>query len=608
MSFRASHLKSILDNLGQEEYTRIVNAAKYNDQTQLGQLVSEMDPRDFDFAIHFVNKIKDRFNNNVGIYKQFLDILSTYRRDKRTIIQIYNKVKDLFASQPDLFDEFQKFLPDPTMNAISPQEEPGLQQQSTTFVSPEEVSFFDKVQSHLASPQAYNEFLKVVNLYNKDIINKTILVERVAYFLQKSPELFTWFRTWINFQPSTNVRHIVNQFHTNGITLEQPFTSVALKEHFNKELLGLGRKDVQTWQSSGSYRLMPESERKSPSSGRDPLANSVLNDTWVSHPTWASEDESFSVHRKNIYEETLHRTEDEKFELDMKILTNQVAIQILKQLSNDLQQMSPEEVQSYVIHSKDISTTLYRKAIRVVYDDLRGEEMINAFLKKPAIAIPIILVKLINRNETWLKDRREHDRVWREIFKSNFWKALDVQGAELKANLDNKKGYAPHDLMHSTIRNGDTLVFEDSKVLESVVEIIKIFGAKDQHMLLVMDDLIVPVLTGTTELLYIPACFVVVLKLVHLLICRFIKLKRLQVTLNIDNTVAKQLHYPRDPNAASEIKGDRFEIGLKGLMAYLNNDVDLGELEEQSIACYGLEAYNLFAVPKILQTIRKTVF
>jgi paired amphipathic helix protein Sin3a len=46
--------------------------------------------------------------------------------------------------------------------------------------------------------------------------------------------------------------------------------------------------------------------------GRDDLCKEVLNDQYVSHPTWASEDGGFIASKKNIYEESLHRVEEER--------------------------------------------------------------------------------------------------------------------------------------------------------------------------------------------------------------------------------------------------------------------------------------------------------
>lgn len=70
-----------------------------------------------------------------------------------------------------------------------------------------------------------------------------------------------------------------------------------------------------------SYRLLPKNFPKAAASGRSDLARSVLNDDWVS-VTSGSEDFSFKAMRKNQYEESLFRCEDDRFEMDMIIETN----------------------------------------------------------------------------------------------------------------------------------------------------------------------------------------------------------------------------------------------------------------------------------------------
>lgn len=49
-----------------------------------------------------------------------------------------------------------------------------------------------------------------------------------------------------------------------------------------------------------------------PCSGRDQLCWEVLNDEYVSHPIWASEDSGFVASKKNQYEEAMHRCEEER--------------------------------------------------------------------------------------------------------------------------------------------------------------------------------------------------------------------------------------------------------------------------------------------------------
>ena len=63
-------------------------------------------------------------------------------------------------------------------------------------------------------------------------------------------------------------------------------------------------------------------------SGRDEMCKSVLNDEWVSQPTFASEDSGFLAHKKNAYEEALHRSEEERHEYQTHIdaITSTIAL------------------------------------------------------------------------------------------------------------------------------------------------------------------------------------------------------------------------------------------------------------------------------------------
>ena len=53
--------------------------------------------------------------------------------------------------------------------------------------------------------------------------------------------------------------------------------------------------------------------------GQDEMCRAILNDEWVSHPTWASKDTGFIAHKKNIYEDALHWSKEERHEYDFHI-------------------------------------------------------------------------------------------------------------------------------------------------------------------------------------------------------------------------------------------------------------------------------------------------
>lgn len=67
---------------------------------------------EFDDALDYVNKIKNRFSDHPGIYKQFLEMLKTYQRDEMPVQDLVSQVGDLFASAPDLVVEFKQFIPE----------------------------------------------------------------------------------------------------------------------------------------------------------------------------------------------------------------------------------------------------------------------------------------------------------------------------------------------------------------------------------------------------------------------------------------------------------------------------------------------------------------
>jgi histone deacetylase complex regulatory component SIN3 len=69
-------------------------------------------PVEFDQAISYVNKIKQRFANDERVYKAFLEILNMYRKGQKTISNVYDEVALLFRNHDDLLREFTYFLPD----------------------------------------------------------------------------------------------------------------------------------------------------------------------------------------------------------------------------------------------------------------------------------------------------------------------------------------------------------------------------------------------------------------------------------------------------------------------------------------------------------------
>ncbi|KAJ1808425.1 hypothetical protein LPJ75_004592, partial [Coemansia sp. RSA 2598] len=161
----------------------------------------------------------------------------------------------------------------------------------------------------------------------------------------------------------------------------------------------------------------------------------VLNDRWASHPTWASEDTDFVHHKKNVYEEAMFRSEEDRHEMDIEIDTNLSVIRQLTPIAQQIEQMDPEKQMQLTLPENfwGMSEALPRRALRKVYDSNRALEIIKAMHTHPAVAIPIVLKRLKQKDEEWRRQRREFAKIWREIDAKNYYRALDHQGLTFKS-------------------------------------------------------------------------------------------------------------------------------------------------------------------------------
>jgi paired amphipathic helix protein Sin3a len=152
--------------------------------------------------------------------------------------------------------------------------------------SAEEAEFFEKVKVYIGNKATYNAFLKVLNLFSHQIVDQDVLVNRVESFIGGQPELFEWFKKLVGYDKE--LEHTPVQ------------RSVRTDQSLDIDFCG------------PSYRHVSQSWHNPTCSGRDALCWDVLNDSYISHPTWASEDTGFVAAKKNQYEEALHRVEEER--------------------------------------------------------------------------------------------------------------------------------------------------------------------------------------------------------------------------------------------------------------------------------------------------------
>jgi paired amphipathic helix protein Sin3a len=173
-----------------------------------------------------------------------------------------------------------------------------------------------------------------------------------------------------------------------------------------------------------------------PCSGRDEMCRSVLNDEWVSHPTWSSEDSGFVAHKKNVYEEALHRSEEERHEYDFHIEAIARTIAMLEPINNKITQLNLEERGNFKLKPNlGVSGRgIYQRVVRKIYGRESGSDVIQAMQDSPVQAIPVVLNRLKVKEEEWKRAQREWNKVWREVDARNYRKSLDHQGITIKSS------------------------------------------------------------------------------------------------------------------------------------------------------------------------------
>ncbi|KAI9263846.1 hypothetical protein EDC94DRAFT_517900, partial [Helicostylum pulchrum] len=459
-------------------------------------------PVEFNHAITYVNKIKSRFANQPDTYKKFLEILQTYQKDQKPIQEVYAEVQVLFNSSNELLDEFKQFLPEPKQRKKRSGNIPTLSiskrtkhhhktdlqtsdvrsnnnctttsSTTTTAIltddlarptfSAEEAEFFEKVKTYIGNKATYNAFLKVLNLFSQQIMDQNVLVNRVESFIGGNKELFDWFKTLVGYDGEDEIIENV------------PILPV----HQRKESAS------DQFLCGPSYRHTPKVWQNRTCSGRDALCWDVLNDTYISHPTWASEDTGYVAAKKNQYEEALHRVEEERYDYDLNIEANLNTIALLEPIAKKISIMSPEEKSGFRLPPGlgSPSRTIYQRIIKKIYGTEKGLEIIELLHKNPAQTVPILLKRLKQKDDEWKRAQREWNKIWREVEAKNYWKSLDYQGITFK--MTDRKAMTTRHLVSEaeTVRSNQPesvslpqfqFLFADQAVFKDVSRLIYFF-------------------------------------------------------------------------------------------------------------------------------------
>uniref|UniRef100_A0A671YN66 Paired amphipathic helix protein Sin3b n=1 Tax=Sparus aurata TaxID=8175 RepID=A0A671YN66_SPAAU len=506
---------------------------------------SETSPVEFDSAISYVNKIKNRFLDHPEIYRAFLEILHTYQKEQlevkesrgsrgssgMTEDEVFSKVASLFKGQEDLLAEFGQFLPDAKRSLVRssltggketlkrPEDDDTINKQNKKRPRPillqhmspllkkkmkysctkdqsfasvgkhgvlREFSFFDKVRRLFKSQEVYENFLRCIALFNQEVVSGAELLQLVTPFLGKFPELYTQFKSFLGDKELSHaVSGLSDRYMEGGGGREVDYASC--------KRLG------------SSYRALPKTYQQPKCSGRTALCKelsckkkfmftlSVLNDTWVSFPSW-SEDSTFVSSKKTPYEEQLHRCEDERFELDVVLETNLATIRVLESVQKKLSRLSPEDQDRFRLDDclGGTSEVIQRRAVYRIYGD-KAPEIIEGLKRSPATAVPVVLKRLKAKEEEWREAQQGFNKIWREQYEKAYLKSLDHQGVNFKQNdmkaLRSKSLLNEIESVYDEVRNGSgaasssephmLFTYEDKQILEDAASLI-IYHVKRQ--------------------------------------------------------------------------------------------------------------------------------
>lgn len=209
----------------------------------------------------------------------------------------------------------------------------------------------------------------------------------------------------------------------------------------------------------------------------------MLNDEWASHPTWASEDSGFVAHRKNQFEEGLHRIEEERHDYDFNIEACTRTIQQLEPIANQLLTQKGDERSNFSLPPGlgGQSETIYKRVIMKIYGRDKGREVIHELFQTPWSVVPVLLHRLKSKLEDWKAAQREWEKVWREQTQKIFWRSLDHQSLSVKQA--DKRQFQP-----KSIQNEIQVRYEEQKRMQDIQEIPQddyqfAFSFKDEEVL-----------------------------------------------------------------------------------------------------------------------------
>ncbi|KAG9134469.1 hypothetical protein Leryth_019931 [Lithospermum erythrorhizon] len=411
-----------------------------------------------DDAFSFVGKIKAKLQGDNHVFKSFLRILNMYKMENKSISEVYQEVSELFRDHPDLLSEFALFLPydsvaatihdsqagrdpsrdglRPPMNVLKSTRDNGVKKQDSEC---------ETTLLRSNNDQRMNGDLDKLRRHDKDIRERGYDQRNFSHNgVQHDSTENNESRNNRQFPMSVKIedhdrerggRNKVDRYnysdgreqlkYDKGVTILSQEVSGQKVPIFSKEKYvqkSIQELDLSNCEScTPSYRLLPKDYPIPSVSQRTDIGAEVLNDHWVS-VTSGSEDYSFKHMRKNQYEESLFRCEDDRFEMDMLLESVTSTIKRVEELLDKINDNAIDIDPPILI--EDHFTALNLRCIERLYGD-HGLDVMDVLHKNAPLALPVILTRLKQKQEEWARCRSEFNKVWAETYSKNYHKSLD---------------------------------------------------------------------------------------------------------------------------------------------------------------------------------------
>eukprot|EP00980_Cylindrotheca_fusiformis_P010028 scaffold2214_cov139-Cylindrotheca_fusiformis.AAC.25 len=323
-----------------------------------------------------------------------------------------------------------------------------------------ETVFFEKAKSHLNRRELapdkpsgtrrhtpYTEFLKCLHLFGAGVLNKDelMLLLRGLFVQGHAP------KSGANAGGGAQNPDVASDAHNLLKEFEQILIGrgpYAKQESAIKDKSKYGTKQTKQFdfrdceRPTPSYATYPSdypTDLFMEHTGQTKKDEKVLNRSLVcvgaEKKRKSSTPEEYDAirERRNAYEEAMFRIEDERFEVDMAIERNALAMRHIEPIAEEVTMLRENEEKDgqpigrlqYKLNARTLNS-IQINAVGRIYGD-NGDEVIGHLARNPLAVLPIVYQRLRQKDQEWRKQKSELMSKWKASCEANYEGSMDFQ-------------------------------------------------------------------------------------------------------------------------------------------------------------------------------------